>query len=108
MKQALLLLIPLLAFGGTPIPQQFPDPFAAKKTTISSYPKYPQDYSLKERIKIDRLSAQLRLYDRTMSLTKSCTPKSSRARALHKAKYDELKQLEPTMAKYNQLKRYRR
>ena len=108
MKQALLLLIPLLAFGGTPVPQQFPDPFAAKKTTTSSYPKYPQDYSLKERIKIDRLSTQLRLYGRTMSLTKSCSPKSSRARALYKAKYDELKQLEPTMAKYNQLKRYRR
>ena len=107
MKQKLFLLIPLLAFGGTPVPQQFPDPFAAKETKIS-YPKYPQDYSPKERIKIDRLSTQLRLYGRAVSLTKSCTPKSSRARALYKAKYDELKQLEPTMAKYNQLKRYRR
>ena len=108
MKQALLLLIPLLAFGGTPVPQQFPDPFAAKETTISSYPKYPQDYSLKERIKIDRLSNQLRLHHRTLMMTKSCTPKNRRARSYYKTKYEELRKLEPTMTKYAQLTKYKR
>ncbi|MFP6901376.1 MAG: hypothetical protein VCA36_10560 [Opitutales bacterium] len=108
MKKALLLLIPLLAFGGTPVPKQGPELVPDKEIIQPVYPKYLQDYTFKERIKIDKLSTQLRLHYRALMLTKSCSAKNRRARAYYKAKYEELRQLEPTMTKYVQLNRYAR
>ena len=103
MKKALLLLIPLLAFGGVPVPKQGPNLAPGKEIDAPAYPRYPQDYSFKERLKIDKLSTQLRLHHRTLMLSKSCSPKHRRARMYYKAKYEELRQLEPTMTKYAQL-----
>ena len=103
MKKALLLLIPLLAFGGAPVPKQGPIPVPDNKIAAPVCPRYPQDYSFKERLKIDKLSTQLRLHHRTMMLSKSCSPKHRQARMYYKAKYEELRQLEPTMTKYTQL-----
>ncbi len=103
MKKALLLLFPLLAFGAVPVQEKTQDPLPDNKIAAPVYPRYPQDYSFKERLKIDKLSTQLRLHHRTMMLSKSCSPKHRRARMYYKAKYEELRQLEPTMTKYTQL-----
>jgi hypothetical protein len=108
MKKVLLLLFPLLAFGGAPVQKQSQNPLPGKEIVQPVYPRYPQDYTFKERIKIDKLSTQLRLHYRTLMLTKSCSPKHRRARVHYKAKYEELRQLEPTMTKYVQLNRYAR
>ena len=108
MQKALLLLVPLIAFGDTTPSKQNPNSSSDKDATASFYPRYPQDYTFKERIKIDRLSNQLRLHHRTLMMTKSCTPKNRRARSYYKTKYEELRKLEPTMTKYLQFKRYAR
>ena len=103
MKKTLLLLVPLIAVADSSVKK---DPFINNHTPLPKQKqlRYPYDYTLKERINIDKLSSQLRLFDRTMYTTQYCTPKYRKLRAIYRSKYYELQRLDPNMTRYNQLR----
>ena len=101
MKKALLLLVPLMTFANGSVEK---NPF--KDSASYTPPRYPYDYTLKERIQIDKLTRQVRLYDRGILTSKKCSPSRHRAVTVRNKAYDKLRTLEPTTTKYNQLNKY--
>ena len=79
----LLLLVPLIALGDS---------------STSTY--YPKKDTVREKIQIDKLSTQARLYDRTVNMAPACH--TSRYRALYRRNitYIKLKELDPYTSKY--------
>ena len=109
MKKALLLLVPLMTFADSSVKTdpfgktiKDKDPFTSNTSPL----RYPYDYTLRERIQIDKLTRQVRLYDRGILTSKKCSPSRHRAVTIRNKAYDKLRTIEPTVTKYNQLTKY--
>jgi hypothetical protein len=127
MNKSLLLLVPLVAFADSTVTKETKPVYmdwATRLNTLKNIPKtyaefrafypissedrkYPVDFTSKERIKIDKLSRQVRLYDRGVMLYPTCSPSRSKAKVRRDKAYKELKTVEPTTDKYYKMKYYR-
>jgi hypothetical protein len=124
MNKSLLLLVPLVAFADSTATKHTPPKWEHVTNIFKNIPrtyaefralyplsgtnrKYPQDFTSKERIKIDKLSTQVRLYDRGVMLSKTCSPSRVKALTRRNKAYKDLKNIEPTTDKYYKMKYYR-
>lgn len=85
------------------IPRTYEE-FRALYPISSSDRTFPGDFTPKEHIKIDKLSRQVRLYDRGMLMQPTCRSGYTRAKARRDKAFKDLKKLEPTADKYYKLK----
>ena len=85
------------------IPRTYAE-FRALYPIRSSDRKYPEGFTSKERVKIDKLSRQVRLYDRGMLMQPTCRSGHARAKARRDKAFEDLRKLEPTTDKYYKMK----
>lgn len=124
MNKSLLLLVPLVAFADSTTVTKQPPKWEHVTSTLKTIPrtyaefralypinssdrKYPVDFTSKERVRIDKLSRQVRLYDRGVMLYPTCSPSRVKAKVRRDKAYKELKTVEPTADKYYKMKYYR-